>query len=126
MYKLFYLPIILIPLLFLAGCGVNSNEYFLCTASAGIDDTKESLVINQAKKSLTFKSMDTRYKEPRPNYILSQYKLTEESKETHILKFDIVTGELTWSVNKGRRHFAGKTIINTFKYECRKVEKILK
>jgi len=125
MYKLFYLPIILIPLLFLAGCGVNSNEYFLCTASLGID-IKESLVINQAKKSLTFKSMDTRYKEPRPNYILSQYKLTEESKETHILKFDIVTGELTWSVDKGRRQFAGKSIINTFKYECRKVEKILK
>lgn len=125
MYKLFYLPIILIPLLFLAGCGVNSNEYFLCTASLGID-IKESLVINQAKKSLTFKSMDTRYKEPRPNYILSQYKLTEESKETHTLKFDIVTGELTWSVDKGRRKYVGKSNINTFNYECRKVEKILK
>ncbi len=126
MYKLFYLPIILIPLLFLAGCGVNSNEYFLCTALQGNNYIKESLVINQAKKSLTFKSMDTRYKEPRPNYIISQYKLTEESKETHILKFDIVTGELTWSVDKGHWKYIGKSNINTFKYECRKVEKILK
>ena len=116
--------------LLLTGCGTKPNDHFICkgyeSTTTHYFEEKESLVINQTNKSLTFKFMHTNYKEPRPNYISSQYKLTEESAETHLLKFDIVTGELIWNISNRHSRLGGIGGKKEFKYLCYKVEKLIK
>lgn len=116
--------------LLLTGCGTKPNDYFICkgyeSTTTDYFGEKESLVINQTNKSITFKSIHTNYEEPRPNYIYSQYKLTEESAETYLLKFDIVTGELILTIGNRHSRLGGIGGKKEFKYLCFKVEKLIK
>lgn len=119
----------------------DDNKYFICDGYISEDylekttsmftDT-ESLVVNQKNKTLTFNFMDSTYEEPRPNYIFSQKTLEEisgKSTHTHLLKFDIVTGELLWTIGKKENVSEGYEgsipIEKEYRYTCRKVDKLI-
>ena len=127
-------------LLGLIGCVTESNNYFVCdgyevenylTKTTTGFYNQESLVINKTNKSLSFKTWIMDYKEPSPQYISSQYKFTQ-MKDTYLLKFDIVTGELEWSTGRYIDGVVGVqidtpvlSIEKDFRYKCKKVEKLI-
>ena len=134
----------LLAIFLLVSCAeevIDENEYFICDGYISEDYSKkttsmftdtESLVVNKKDKTLTFNFMDSTYEEPRPNYIFSKKTMQEiegEFEQTHLLKFDIVTGELLWTIGKkdfGSESFEGATPLDKeYRYKCRKSDKLI-
>ena len=123
--------IVLIPLIFLLGCGKDNKIYFKCDGterfypglgtSISLDST-ESLVVDTKNNLLYWMNKESSYQQDQPSLILSKvFDVTEgDSRHTESISFNSVTGILELSLSGNTTPGLSVIVLQKLLYKCRK------
>ena len=123
--------IVLIPLIFLLGCGKDNKIYFKCDGTERVYsgtgtsislDSTESLVVDTKNNLLYWGNKESSYQQDQPTLILSKVSDVTEGgfRQTESISFNSVTGILEFSYSGNKRPGLSVQVLNKELYKCRK------